>query len=415
MLFECARESDIFLFQHILESFPYPGFSYRRNRYGLDCLPAILLTATKSLSYDFIYYFLETFGEDMKADEINKSFEAMGRMSQFDLFAKVTQYFHIEVEGQNPLAVYFLKGYLCTPDNEFSRDMAREFIAEYLSTATSVCIGRVAAQSKIPSRIEFVEEVVGESFSNSWRETDSLYVAREFYNADRVFLTFLRKRKIRPFCLGTWLINALFRADVELVSYILTTFGDDEGLQDGDYSECDGITVDPTNKDFLACLRLISNKLGNDGRVQYFLLGYCREHDDPRFLDLIFQMETPLTFLAQVTTRLGPSCWLWLKEKIGEEYAMNHWDSLYLIPLRRRSKKSFALALSIRPYFFRAKKLFGHNINDFAGRDADLEEVLFVLKAGAIVEKDMVEFYDMLAAYGSPEISRYLKFHPLKT
>ena len=133
MLSECARENDIFLFQHIRNSFPYPGFSYRRYRYDRDCLPAMLLAATKALSYDFIYFFMENFGEDMKADEINKSFEAMGRMSQFDLFAKVTQYFRFEVEGQNPLAVYFLKGYFCTPDTEFSRDMAREFIAEYFT------------------------------------------------------------------------------------------------------------------------------------------------------------------------------------------------------------------------------------------------------------------------------------------
>ena len=199
------------------------------------------------------------------------------------------------------------------------------------------------------------------------------------------------------------------------MSYILTNFGDDKGLQDGDYYLCNGITVDPTNKNFLECLRLITTKVGNDRRVEEFLLGYCREHDDPRFLDLMFKMATPVKFLERANTRLGPSCWLCLKEKIGEKEARKQWDSLYLMPLQRKSKKSFALALSIRPFFFRPKKLFFHDIIDFVGRDADLEEVLLALRSGAIVEKDMVEFYDMLADNGLTEISRYLKFHPLKT
>ena len=411
MLFECARENDIFLFQHILDCFPYPGFSDHRNRFS-----AILLAATKSLSYDFIYYFVENFGEDMGESQYGKIFEAMGRMSRFDLFAKVTQYFRFEVEGQNPLAVYFLKGYFCTPNSEFSRDTAREFIAEYLPTAKPVSIGRVAAQSKIPSRIEFVEEVVGESFSDSWRETDTLYVSREFYNVDRKFLEFLIERNIRPFCLSAWLVNALFRADVELVSYILTSFGDDERLQDGDYYHCDGITVDSTNKDFLECLRLISNKVGDEKVLQHCLLDYCREHDDPRFLDLIFKMATPVTFLEQAVTHLGPSCWLWLKEKIGEEYVIGQLESLYYIPLRDKSKQSFPLALSIRPFFFQTKKFLYYYLNDLNGGDFDVEGVLFVLRAGAIAEKDMVEFYDLLLAdFESPEIARYLNFHPVKT
>ena len=138
-------------------------------------------------------------------------------------------------------------------------------------------------------------------------------------------------------------------------------------------------------------------------------------HDYPRFLDLIFKTETSVTFLEQVTTRLGPSCWLWLKEKIGEEEARK--QGVFIISLSGISRRGHSCWPSPFVLTFHTKKLLDEYLKHLNGCDVDVEEVLLILRAGAIAEKDMVEFKNnqLLADYESPEIARYLNFHPLKT